>query len=268
MTTATMSASGPFATLPVEARMSAILATAFALLIGLHALQLRPPAKSTRGAAPSPWTAASLLPFRLPDPIAEPTRHCYEVFAWRYTVTWIVVFGGVVVSQAYESFTAWSYSLLCGGLALPLACQPLLYPRASAPRSADGARVVNPDARRPLSRRHSTKVAVYLATYAFIGNYWYTHYFYSVLGARYTMPAHRVNDVPIAMFFATGFYFCTYHAAIGNGVLRYVDRTYRDGWRKTLLFACTVSTDWTAQRARFVSVQMSTELAPAEIRDK
>ena len=33
----------------------------------------------------------------------------YEIFALRYTVVWIVIFGGVIVTQAYESFTANGY---------------------------------------------------------------------------------------------------------------------------------------------------------------
>lgn len=216
--------------------MGALLATAFALLVGLHRLQrpAPPPPRAQRGGALPAW-----LPLRLPDPIAEPTRYCYEVFAWRYTAAWILAFGLVVATGAYEAFDAWGYLGVCGGLALPVLLQPLLHPRASAP-AVDGARIASPDAGRRLRRRYAAKAAVYLTTYAFIGNYWYTHYFYSVLGARYTMPAHRVNDVPLAMYLATTFYFCTYHAAIGNGVLRHVDRSYRDGPQKTLLFWCTV----------------------------
>ena len=58
--------------------------------------------------------------------------------------------------------------------------------------------------------------------FSFIGNYWYTHYFYSVLKARYTFPSHRLNDVPIALFFATHFYFVTYHT-LSNLILRKIE---------------------------------------------
>jgi len=84
------------------------------------------------------------------------------------------------------------------------------------------------------------------------------------------MPAQRLNDVPIAMYLATHFYFTTYHACVGNGFLRFVDRNYGDrddderlndgntsydrgndisnnlygnknrGWRKQILFWYTV----------------------------
>lgn len=117
--------------------------------------------------------------------------------------------------------------------------QPILYPTASTP-SINGKLIDNPDTQRPFHQRYSTKATLYLITYSFIGNYWYTHYFYSVLKAKYTMPSHRLNDVPIAMFLATHFYFCTYHVCVSNGILRYVDRSYAKGWRKQLLFWFTV----------------------------
>ncbi len=182
-------------------------------------------------------------PFLLPDPISEPSKYCHELFVWRYTCVWIALFGYVVASGCYEDFTSRGYLVVCGGLALPLLLQPAIYPRAAAAchhASSNGIDVINPDARRPLRGRYSTRANLYLATYSFIGNYWYTHYFYNVLHARYTMPAHRLNDVPIAMFLATHFYFATYHACVGNGILRYVDRTYASGIRKNALFWYTV----------------------------
>jgi cycloeucalenol cycloisomerase len=45
------------------------------------------------------------------------------------------------------------------------------------------------------------------------------------------MPAHDVNGVPIAMFFATHFYFTLYHALAAKA-LRWVQTTFvADGWR-------------------------------------
>ena len=35
----------------------------------------------------------------------------------------------------------------------------------------------------------------------------YTHYFYRVLKADYTFPAHRLNDVPVSLYFMTHAYF-------------------------------------------------------------
>lgn len=63
----------------------------------------------------------------------------------------------------------WHYLFLCVGLALPFLLQPLLFP-FSAEKCL------------PLYCRYSVKANVWLAIFSFIGNYWYTHYFYSVLG--------------------------------------------------------------------------------------
>ena len=216
---------------PIEAAMATILVTAFGVLVGLHAAQTHTAIERKK--------QSSLMPVQLPDPTTEPSRYCYELFSWYYSIFWIGIFGYIVMSQCYESFTAFSYLYVCGGLALPLVVQPLLYPQA-CPASMNGYAIVNPDTRRPFVKRYSTKAVLYLMTYSFIGNYWYTHYFYSVLNARYSMPAHRLNDVPIAMFLATHFYFTTYHAAISNGILRFVERRYADGWRKQVLFWYTV----------------------------
>ena len=196
---------------PIEATMSAILATMFAILVGLHFIQLptspqsRP--KSTTMAtltAPPKWNLPGWIPLQLPNTDTEPSKYCYELFCWNYTAVWISIFAFIVISQCYDYFTAWGYLIVCGGLALPLVLQPFVYPQAWTPKVNDGDDakiIVNPDTRRPFWERYATKATVYLMTYSFIGNYWYTHYFYSVLKARYTMPSHRLNDVPIAMFF-------------------------------------------------------------------
>lgn len=63
--------------------------------------------------------------------------------------------------------------------------------------------------------------------------------FYSVLKAKYTMPAHRLNNVPIAMFFATHFYFSTYHT-FSNLMLRKVVTSYQKGPLRSLLFVSVV----------------------------
>jgi len=109
--------------------------------------------------------------------------------------------------------------------------QPFLWPSVGSCQS--------PDAQRPWWQRYATKANLWIATYSFIGNYWYTHYFYSVLKAQYTMPAHRLNNVPIAMFLATHFYFSTYHW-FSNALLRKVVTTYQAGPMRSLLFVSVV----------------------------
>ncbi len=146
----------------------------------------------------------------------NPLKREFEIYALKYTFVWILIFGVVIVTQAYESFTANSYMYLCVPLALPFLLQPVLFPLPS-------------EASLPLFQRYSFKANLWIAVFSFIGNYWYTHYFYSVLQARYTFPAHRLNDVPIAMFFATHFYFVTYHT-FSNILLRKIETTFVKGW--------------------------------------
>ena len=133
---------------PIEVTMAIVLSTMFFVLIGTHSVQSPVPLKSKD--APSNMNYA---PVQLPDPRSEPSKYCYEVFCWYYTVVWICLFGGIVVSQCYEYFTAWSYIFVCGGLALPLVLQPIIYPQAW-PVKLDNKLLRNPDVQRPF-RSHS-----------------------------------------------------------------------------------------------------------------
>ena len=53
------------------------------------------------------------------------------------------------------------------------------------------------------------------------------------------MPAHRLTNVPIALYFATHFYFSTYHA-FSNMMLRKVVTSYKPGFARTTLFVSVV----------------------------
>lgn len=199
----------------IALKMAAILGTMIAMLAGMVFMQTRKPHHHTSF---------------FPSPVVEPSKLAYERFAAAYTPIWISAFGVVVVTQAYECFTAWSYIQLCGGLASPFLLQPIVFPSAGSN---------SPDSRRPWYRRYAFKANLWLAIYSFIGNYWYTHYFYSVLKAKYTMPAHRLNNVPIAMYLATHFYFSTYHF-FSNALLRKVVTTYQKGMVRNLLFVAVI----------------------------
>ena len=166
----------------------------------------------------------------LPCSKAQPSKYAYEMFALIYTPMWISVFAVIIAGQLYEHFDAFTYNAVCGGLALPFLLQPLLFPSAG---------FSSPDRDRPWHERYSTKANVWLAVYSFIGNYWYTHYFYSVLKAKYTLPAVRLNNVPICMFAATHFYFSTYHA-FSNALLRKVRTSFQAGLPRTVLYVGVV----------------------------
>lgn len=158
----------------------------------------------------------------LPNRATNPAKREFEEYALIYTALWIFAFGIVVVTGAYESFDENSYMYLCTGLSAPFLLQPILYP-------------LKTESKLPLFERYSFKANVWIAIYSFIGNYWYTHYFYQVLKARYTFPAHRLNDVPIALYFATHFYFVTYHT-FSNLLLRKVETTFKSGFTRSVLF--------------------------------
>ena len=106
----------------------------------------------------------------------------YEVWVLKYSPVWMGSFAVIIAFQLYEQFDAFSYFKVCGGLALPLVLQPFLLPSTKS---------------QSVFTSHALRAQVWLAIFGFIGNYWYTHYFYCVLRARYTMPAWRLNDVPV-----------------------------------------------------------------------
>jgi cycloeucalenol cycloisomerase len=160
----------------------------------------------------------------------EPSKRAYESWVALYTPIWILAFAAIVGFKMYETFSAASYMIVCVGLALPFLLQPILFPSAGFD---------SPDQHRPLRQRYSFKANIWLAVYSFIGNYYYTHYFYSVLKAEYTMPAHRLNNVPIALFFATHFYFSTYHL-FSNIMLRWVETSFAPTARRKVLFWAVV----------------------------
>jgi len=189
---------------PVLGTMLSILG---AQLAGLVALERATPRR--RGGI---WLA----------PRTNAPKRATEVWFLRYALVWVGAFALIIGLELYETFTAWTYFWVCGGLALPLVLQPVVYPRLTLDHEA------------PLAQRYAVKANVWLGIFGFVGNYWYTHYFYSVLGAAYTMPAHRFNDVPYCMFFATHFYFCFYHV-LSNCALRRIATGYRPGaWRLAL----------------------------------
>ena len=155
-------------------------------------------------------------------PLEGSEKREYETWVLRYSLVWMGAFGVIIAGGLYELFDATAYFVVCGGLAAPLLLQPLL-------------------ARGPLGRlapsigaQHAMRAQLWIAIFGFIGNYWYTHYFYCVLRAKYTMPSWRLNDVPIAMYAATHFYFTSYHV-FANLPIRYVRSVYDAGMRRTTL---------------------------------
>ena len=51
------------------------------------------------------------------------------------------------------------------------------------------------DRSKPWFQKYWVKANVWIAIFSFIGNYFWTHYFYTVLGAEYTFPSWKLNEV-------------------------------------------------------------------------
>ncbi|MES1921447.1 hypothetical protein MHBO_002978 [Bonamia ostreae] len=60
-------------------------------------------------------------------------------------------------------------------------------------------------------QKYSTKANCFFFILAWISNYFWTNYFYSVLGVSYTFPAWRFNDVPFCLYLMSHSYFAFYH---------------------------------------------------------
>mmetsp|Transcript_27211 Transcript_27211/g.54517 ORF Transcript_27211/g.54517 Transcript_27211/m.54517 type:complete len:321 (-) Transcript_27211:98-1060(-) len=201
-----------FDNLPIEATMTIIfVGLCMVMLVLSTTLSLRPDFESVQSWLPTKNNA---------------NKREFEIYALHYTVVWIGVFMLVILWQVYEHFTADSYMYLCVPLAAPFLLQPILFPTKS-------------EVNLPLTMRYSFKANVWLAIFSFVGNYWYTHYFYTVLKAQYSFPAHRLNDVPIALYFATHFYFVTYHT-FSNLILRRIETRYLPGTARTVFFWAAV----------------------------
>lgn len=85
---------------------------------------------------------------------------------------------------AAQRLGTWGYGSL--GLIAALPC--VLLPPLLQPASERG---------KPLAQRFWVKANLWVAIFSFIGNYFWTHYFYRLLGASYTFPAHRLNEASV-----------------------------------------------------------------------
>ena len=133
----------------------------------------------------------------------------FEVFSFFYSFTWIAwVLCILVPFSLYENLGEWGYLCIGLGAALPCVVVPYLF---ECPQ----------DARKPFWDKYWVKAQLWIAVFSFVGNYVWTHYFYELLGAAYTFPAHRLNDVPITLYLMTHAYFVFYHA-ISNMCIRRV----------------------------------------------
>jgi cycloeucalenol cycloisomerase len=129
-------------------------------------------------------------------------------FFLNYSAFWILSFGLVVVTKWYESWGDIGYTLIGVWVAVPAWLMPVLSPGS---KKAELARALS--------------VNIYIAILSYIGNHFWTHYFFRVLGARYSFPlTWAVNEVPICMYLLTHGYFLTYHVVAGEALDRVQSR--------------------------------------------
>jgi cycloeucalenol cycloisomerase len=77
--------------------------------------------------------------------------------------------------------------------------------------------------------------------FGFIGNYLWTHYFFNVLGASYTLDSYSLNQVPLIMYMLTHAYFSLYFV-LGNIVQRLFYSVHpRSSWVRSILFVVFLS---------------------------
>lgn len=149
-----------------------------------------------------------------------PSKRAGEIFSLAYSAIWIGAVVVVIYFQSYERWDAWGYMVFGGSVAAPFVLVP-----AGMPAMADKGT--------PWFNRYTTKANLWIAIFSFIGNYWYTHYFYRVLKADYTFDAHRLNDVPICLYFMTHAYFMFYHV-LSNMAVRFLRSGYVPGMARTV----------------------------------
>nr|CAD1819979.1 unnamed protein product [Ananas comosus var. bracteatus] len=116
------------------------------------------------------------------------------------------VLGIVVPYKLYERFTELEYLILGLVSAVPAILIPLFL-------------VGKVDSGKSLKDRYWVKANLWIIIFSYVGNYFWTHYFFTVLGASYTFPSWRMNNVPHTTFLLTHACFLFYHVA-SNMTLR------------------------------------------------
>lgn len=165
---------------------------------------------------------------------SSPSKRWTEELYLGISVIWIVAAAAVVSTGYYEVWKNAHYLVFCGSCAslfviIPWFAQRMV--RGCLPESRGRARsggrgpaltvslVVADtvrvqwglgDASLPLAQRYWVKVNVWVAIVSYVGNIHWTHYFYQLLGAKYTFDSWRLNNVPFAMALMTHAYFSFY----------------------------------------------------------
>lgn len=153
----------------------------------------------------------------------NPSKRWGELFFLFYTPFWLTLCLGIVVPyKLYESFTELEYLLLGLISAVPALLIPVLV-------------VGKADQSLSWKDRYWVKASLWIIIFSYVGNYFWTHYFFTVLGASYTFPSWKMNDVPHTTFLLTHVCFLFYHVA-SNMTLRRLQHFVADFPENVQLF--------------------------------
>lgn len=142
------------------------------------------------------WSKFSFL-----DPwlASDPSKRAAERFFLLYSIVWIALFSTIVATKVYLWFGDVEFMALGLVVALPNFLVPLLFP-------------FEEDANIPFGQRFYVVANVWIAIFSYVGNYFWTHYFYVVLRASYSFPVQwQLNQVPFFLYLVTHGYFIFYH---------------------------------------------------------
>lgn len=135
-----------------------------------------------------------------------------------YSPVWIGFLAVVVIRKWYEDFRPFDYILVGLGVSLPCVIAPFIL-------------AGNREKSTPPLKRFIIKANIFIGIVSYLGNHFNTHYFYNVLGVRYTGPLSpgrgwEINRVPVSMYLMTHVYFMTYHV-LGTPLLRAVRTSFK-----------------------------------------
>ncbi|OVA17534.1 Cycloeucalenol cycloisomerase [Macleaya cordata] len=145
----------------------------------------------------------------------NPSKRWGEIFFLLYTPFWLTLVLGIVVPfKLYESFDELGYMLSASVSAVPSFLIPLIF-------------VGKVDSGMRLKDRYWVKASLWNIIFSYVGNYFLTHYFFRVLGASYTFPAWKMNNVPHSTFLMAHVCFLFYHV-ISNITIRRLRHSIAD----------------------------------------
>lgn len=186
----------------------------------------------------------------------NPSKRSGERFHIIWSVLWIAFFGFVVVSKWYENWKDEGY-MLCGlALSVPNLLLPNLFPSQA-------------DKDLPWKSRFVTKAWVWVAIFNFIANYFFTQYFFVLLGCSYSFPiTWTINRVPIALILITQSYFTTYFV-LANMMIRKIRTVLRNSFGRFVFVSIGVIAlswflafmeTWTIESVPYYSFQDRTQM--------